>query len=80
MRCAAVARWRSGAVHRAAGPEPSESGTAPTRDWATANLHLPLTLVDLAGHARMSGRTFARRFRDEVGISRSPEIVALTNR
>ncbi|MGI8307960.1 hypothetical protein [Saccharopolyspora hattusasensis] len=36
------------------------------------------TLLDLAAHARMSGRTFTRRFRDEVGISRSPEIVALT--
>jgi transcriptional regulator GlxA family with amidase domain len=50
-------------------PEPSELGTAPTRDWATENLHLPLTLADLAEHARMSGRTFARRFRDEVGLS-----------
>lgn len=50
-------------------PEPSENGTAPTRDWATANLHLPLTLADLAEHARVSGRTFARRFRDEVGLS-----------
>lgn len=50
-------------------PEPSEIGTAPTRDWATANLHLPLTLADLAEHARMSGRTFARRFREEVGLS-----------
>ncbi|MEV0086209.1 helix-turn-helix domain-containing protein [Saccharopolyspora sp. NPDC050642] len=50
-------------------PEPSELGTAPTRDWAAANLHLPLTLADLAEHARMSGRTFARRFRNEVGLS-----------
>lgn len=41
-------------------PEPSENGTAPTRDWATANLHLPLTLANLAEHARVSGRTFAR--------------------
>ncbi|MEV0049103.1 helix-turn-helix domain-containing protein [Saccharopolyspora shandongensis] len=50
-------------------PEPSELGTAPTRDWAAAHLHLPLTLADLAEHARMSGRTFARRFRNEVGLS-----------
>ncbi|MFI0977862.1 GlxA family transcriptional regulator [Streptomyces sp. NPDC021093] len=50
-------------------PAPSETGTAATRDWALGRLAEPLTLTDLAGHARMSLRTFARRFRDEVGIS-----------
>jgi transcriptional regulator GlxA family with amidase domain len=29
----------------------------------------PLTLSDLAAHARMSLRTFARRFNEEVGLS-----------
>ncbi|MFF9867270.1 GlxA family transcriptional regulator [Streptomyces sp. NPDC013953] len=50
-------------------PEPSSAGTAATRQWALENLHLPLALSDLAGHARMSLRTFARRFHDEVGTS-----------
>jgi transcriptional regulator GlxA family with amidase domain len=45
------------------------STTAPTRDWALARLHRPLTLADLARHAQMSVRTFTRRFRSEVGMS-----------
>jgi transcriptional regulator GlxA family with amidase domain len=43
--------------------------TSATRQWALDNLHLPLTLADLAGHTQMSLRTFTRRFRDETGIS-----------
>ncbi|WP_406176567.1 GlxA family transcriptional regulator [Streptomyces sp. NBC_00996] len=50
-------------------PEPSATSTAATRAWALARLGDPLTLTDLAGHARMSLRTFARRFNDEVGMS-----------
>ncbi|MFC4115035.1 GlxA family transcriptional regulator [Nonomuraea zeae] len=50
-------------------PEPSTAGTAATREWALTRLDKPLTLTDLAGHARMSLRTFARRFGDEVGMS-----------
>ncbi|GGN57127.1 transcriptional regulator [Streptomyces albiflavescens] len=50
-------------------PEPSGTSTAATRAWALARLGDPLTLTDLAGHARMSLRTFARRFNDEVGMS-----------
>ncbi|CAM06493.1 AraC family transcriptional regulator with amidase-like domain [Saccharopolyspora erythraea NRRL 2338] len=50
-------------------PEPSGAGTAATRQWALERLHSPLALADLAAHARMSMRTFARRFRDEVGVS-----------
>ncbi|WP_235030597.1 GlxA family transcriptional regulator [Nonomuraea solani] len=50
-------------------PEPSAAGTAATREWALQRLDEPLTLTDLAGHARMSLRTFARRFQDEVGMS-----------
>ncbi|WP_084224241.1 helix-turn-helix domain-containing protein [Kitasatospora cheerisanensis] len=50
-------------------PAAGASGTAATRDWALARLHLPLTLAELAGHAAMSTRTFARRFHDETGQS-----------
>ncbi|MET8102082.1 helix-turn-helix domain-containing protein [Streptomyces sp. NPDC005236] len=50
-------------------PEPSTASTAATRDWALARLGDPLTLTELAAHAGMSLRTFARRFNDEVGLS-----------
>ncbi|MEU3402093.1 GlxA family transcriptional regulator [Streptomyces filamentosus] len=50
-------------------PPPSAHGTSATRQWALENLHEPLTLDRLAAHARMSLRTFARRFGDEVGMS-----------
>ncbi|WP_433594072.1 GlxA family transcriptional regulator [Nocardia sp. CA-145437] len=50
-------------------PPPTAAGTAEARQWALENLHRPLTMADLADRARMSGRTFARRFRDEVGTS-----------
>ncbi|WP_431910437.1 GlxA family transcriptional regulator [Nonomuraea jabiensis] len=44
-------------------------GTAATRDWMLAHLDRPLDLTALAEHARMSVRTFTRRFRDETGMS-----------
>ncbi|MFE2944571.1 GlxA family transcriptional regulator [Streptomyces sp. NPDC059255] len=50
-------------------PPATGHGTAATRQWALERLDEPLTLGDLAGHARMSLRTFARRFNDEVGMS-----------
>jgi transcriptional regulator GlxA family with amidase domain len=50
-------------------PEASAAGTAATREWALDHLDLPLTLAELADHAQMSLRTFARRFRDEAGMS-----------
>ncbi|MFI2780802.1 GlxA family transcriptional regulator [Streptomyces sp. ALB3] len=50
-------------------PAPSVASTAATRQWALERLGDPLTLSDLAGHARMSLRTFARRFNDEVGMA-----------
>jgi len=52
-------------------PAFSAASTAATREWALANLHAPLTLAQLAAHARMSVRTFTRRFRAEVGMSPS---------
>ncbi|MEU7057184.1 helix-turn-helix domain-containing protein [Streptomyces sp. NPDC046197] len=50
-------------------PEQGAASTAATRAWVLERLGEPLTLADLAGHARMSLRTFARRFNDEVGLS-----------
>ncbi|MET9579333.1 GlxA family transcriptional regulator [Streptomyces sp. DT199] len=50
-------------------PEQGAASTAATRAWALERLGEPLTLTDLSGHARMSQRTFARRFHDEVGLS-----------
>ena len=37
--------------------------------WARQNLSQPLALPDLAAQARMSERTFQRRFRAEVGTA-----------
>ncbi len=50
-------------------PEAGVASTAATRAWALERLGEPLALADLAAHARMSPRTFARRFHDEVGLS-----------
>jgi transcriptional regulator GlxA family with amidase domain len=50
-------------------PESGAASTAATRAWVLERLDEPLTLSDLATHARMSLRTFARRFNDEVGLS-----------
>ena len=50
-------------------PEPSEAGTSATRAWALEHLDRPLPLSELAEHARMSVRTFTRRFRAEVGMT-----------
>jgi transcriptional regulator GlxA family with amidase domain len=50
-------------------PVSGAASTAATRAWALERLDEPLALSDLAGHARMSLRTFARRFNDEVGLS-----------
>ena len=49
------------------------TGSAPTfsrvLEWTQTNLHRHLTVDVLARHARMSARTFARRFRAEVGTT-----------
>ncbi|WP_405988934.1 GlxA family transcriptional regulator [Streptomyces sp. NBC_00986] len=50
-------------------PDVGATSTAATRDWALTRLDEPLALTDLARHAGMSLRTFARRFNDEVGLS-----------
>ncbi|GGS10307.1 AraC family transcriptional regulator [Streptomyces aureoverticillatus] len=70
-RCV-VPPWRDGGqaqyIERPV-PEPTVATTAATRAWALERLQEPLTLGELADHARMSLRTFTRRFRDEVGTT-----------
>ena len=48
-------------------PAPDHYSTAATREWALQNLGEELTVQRLAGHAKMSARTFNRRFREETG-------------
>ncbi|WP_229378860.1 GlxA family transcriptional regulator [Streptomyces sp. VRA16 Mangrove soil] len=50
-------------------PDEPDAGTAATRAWALEHLEQPLSLRELADHARMSQRTFARRFQEETGTS-----------
>lgn len=45
------------------------TSTAATRQWALDHLDEPLSIEQLARHARMSERTFCRRFREETGQS-----------
>ncbi|MEV6027890.1 helix-turn-helix domain-containing protein [Streptomyces sp. NPDC052036] len=50
-------------------PQQGAASTAEARAWALEHLDEPLALADLARHAGMSLRTFARRFQEEVGMS-----------
>ncbi|WP_020575998.1 GlxA family transcriptional regulator [Actinopolymorpha alba] len=70
-RCV-VPPWRDGGqsqyIER---PLPSVTGatTEPTRRWLLERLDERLDLAEMAAHARMSVRSFTRRFRDETGMS-----------
>jgi transcriptional regulator GlxA family with amidase domain len=70
-RCV-VPPWRDGGqaqfIERPV-PAVAGAGTEPTRAWALTRLAEPVSLEEMAGHARMSVRTFTRRFRDETGLS-----------
>lgn len=46
-----------------------DDGLAPVLEWARDRLHTPLTVGRLARVAHLSERTFARRFREVLGIS-----------
>ncbi|TNC23124.1 GlxA family transcriptional regulator [Amycolatopsis alkalitolerans] len=70
-RYCVVPPWRDGGqsqyIER---PLPADEGsTAATRAWALERLGEQLGLESLARHARMSVRTFSRRFRAETGMS-----------
>jgi transcriptional regulator GlxA family with amidase domain len=70
-RCV-VPPWRDGGqaqyIERPV-PAVAGSGTEPTRAWARNRLAEPVSLEEMAAHARMSVRTFTRRFRNETGLS-----------
>ena len=73
----AVARQLVVAPHRSGGQaqfvdapvRADDGGLERTRSWALLRLAEPLTIARLAEHARMSRRTFTRRFRSETGVS-----------
>ncbi len=71
-RYCVVPSWRDGGqrqfIERPL-PEIGEASTASTRAWALERLDDDLQLECLAEHARMSVRTFSRRFRAETGMS-----------
>ncbi|WP_224304850.1 GlxA family transcriptional regulator [Streptomyces olivaceus] len=71
-RCCVVPPYRDGGQAQYIEqplPPASTTGTGPTRDWALGRLGQPLSLDEMAAHAAMSTRTFARRFREETGLS-----------
>lgn len=47
---------------------PNVDSLTSTIEWAINNLDQPLTVADLAAHANMAARTFARRFRSDMGV------------
>jgi AraC family transcriptional regulator, transcriptional activator FtrA len=54
---------------RDSGVSPIEGGLAPVLEWAQGHLARSLTVDDFARRARMSPRTFARRFREQTGTT-----------
>ncbi|TDD18988.1 helix-turn-helix domain-containing protein [Kribbella turkmenica] len=67
-----VPPWRDGGqsqfIERVV-PDEGTEGTAPTRAWALERLGEEVGLATMAAHARMSVRTFSRRFKAETGQS-----------
>src|SRR3954447_4253971 len=71
-RYCVVPPWREGGqaqfIERHV-PMQDHHSTATTREWALRHLDDELTVQRLARHAKMSARTFNRRFREETGES-----------
>jgi transcriptional regulator GlxA family with amidase domain len=74
-----VPPWRDGGqaqyIEHPMPPQPAAS-TATAREWALRRLAEPVTLPQLAARARMSVRTFTRRFREEVGMTCGQWLIA----
>lgn len=71
-RYCVVPPWRDGGqaqfIDRPV-PVVDDASTSAVRHWALERLSEDLSVSVLARRARMSGRTFARRFRDETGLT-----------
>lgn len=71
-RYCVVPPWRDGGqaqyIERPV-PVVDDASTSSVRAWALEHLADDLSVPVLARRARMSGRTFARRFRDETGLT-----------
>jgi transcriptional regulator GlxA family with amidase domain len=58
-------------------PQPGGVGhLGPTIDWALAHVEQPLSVDDLAAHARMSRRNFTRRFAEATGTTPARWVLA----
>jgi transcriptional regulator GlxA family with amidase domain len=72
-----VARHMVAAPHREGGqaqfarraPSADSGSLEPTRRWALERLEEPPDVAAMSGHAGVSPRTFARRFREETGTT-----------
>jgi transcriptional regulator GlxA family with amidase domain len=67
-----VAEYRSGGqaqLVRSPVPASPENSVSATRQWIMENLAEPLSVAEMAAHARMSVRTFTRHFQDSTGLS-----------
>jgi transcriptional regulator GlxA family with amidase domain len=71
-----VARRMVVAMHRPGGqaqymrrPLPEDGGLGPTLSWVVTEMHRPLTVGQMARHAGMPPRTFARQFRDQLHMT-----------
>jgi transcriptional regulator GlxA family with amidase domain len=78
-RYCVVPPWREGGqaqfIERPV-PATDEQSTAYARQWAMEHLEQPLDVARLAAEARMSVRTFNRRFREETGHSPGAWLIA----
>jgi transcriptional regulator GlxA family with amidase domain len=78
-RYCVVPPWRDGGqaqfIERPV-PATDETSTAYARQWAMEHLDQPLDVARLATEARMSVRTFNRRFREETGHAPGAWLIA----
>ena len=50
-------------------PRTTTDGLSAVLDWVQEQLHRDITVADMATQAAMSGRTFARRFKEDTGTT-----------
>ncbi|MGY4720346.1 GlxA family transcriptional regulator [Naumannella huperziae] len=77
-RTCVVPAWRDGGQRqfiKQPVPQHPEDHLGDTMDWALERLDEPLTVDQLAAHARMSRRTFTRKFRAATGTTATTWII-----